>query len=92
MMDGQNKFLADIEDNARHEMIRHYKEQGEKMEQRMQNPDQPADQEADGPGSQGMWRNLAELIDGITLDDYTTAATPTISPPPPRVVIKEEPH
>ena len=79
-MDAQFKDLSDIDDNAGHEMIRWYAVQSEKQSEKLLNRTELSDQEGDGTGSNGTWPNLAELIDGISLEEYA-GATMEIVPP-----------
>ena len=93
MLDNQYRFLSQIEDNKGHELIQWYSQKAEKMEHRMSNPTCPDDQKPDGPGADGSWPNIAEMIDGVSIEEImeTNTQANTSVAPPPRVVITEEP-
>ena len=79
LLDKQNKELAAIPENKRHEMATWHAMQS------------TGDYANDGPGSNSKWPNLSEMIDGIDVEQRATQATPQIFPKPPQRVVKLEP-
>ena len=82
LLDSQYQRLTDIEEKKGNEMSTWYELQ------------RTREHASEGPGQDGTWPNLSEMIDGIDLESRNTqggvSATPKIFPQPPRRVVKLE--